>query len=269
MLNASYCYDMYTIFLIACSGSVELVSSLTASLHGQSLSQPSTHQPQTAEFKSIDVTESLPPSSLSNVVNMNQKRRTRRQMSHSTHSLPRQSSRNVYALDKRTSTGSDALPWDGVSGGGSRPKLRRYASIAPCSSTPSLEPRLLVKPSRSGSRNRINRMNSLDSSTHHLSSTTIVELERNFYTLQTKRNGVRREPEGEEGSGGGIEGEEKEEGSMPMWTLSLDSVLREDRSEESGDLEILGTDRSADPIDSEQMVTAIDVGHDGQDSSFA
>ena len=231
---------------------------MTGSLPGQSLSQcgrPHPHHPLTAELKNttgIDVTKSLPPSSLSNVVNKTQERRTRRQLSVSTHSLPRQSTSN-----KQTTSGSDALPWEG----GSRPKLRRYASIAPDSSSPSLEPRLLVKPLRSGSRSRINRLNSLDSSTitkRHLSITTSVELERNFYTLQTTRNGVRREQEEEDER----QEEEEEEG---LCTSSQDSVLKEDssNSEESSSSDLLmSTDQTTG------MVTVIDIGHDGQDSSY-
>lgn len=236
---------------------------MTASFPGQSLSQcgrPPAHQSQTPDLKTntdIDVTKSLPPSSLATVVNKKQ-RRTRRQLSVSTHSLPRQSTSNAYALDKQTGTGSDALPWEG----GSRPNLRRYASIAPDSSSTSLEPRLLVKPLRSGSRSRINRMNSLDSSTlpnRHSSITTSVELERNFYTLQTTRNGVRREQEGERKE----DDERREEG---VCTSSQDSVLQTGSSEESnGDL-LAG---QTTDIDSKGMITVIDIGHDGQDSSYA
>lgn len=241
---------MYTPFLLfTSSGSVELVSSMTGSLPGQSLSQCGRpHPSQMAELRNtsgIDITKSLPPSSLSNVVNKKPERRTKRQLSVSTHSLPRQST-------KQTSTGSDALPWEG----GSRPKLRRYASIAPDSSSPSPEPRLLVKPLRSGSRSRIDRMNSLDSSTlpkRHSSITTSVELERNFYTLQTTRNRVKREQQGEERQ------EEREDG---MCTSSQDSVLKEDSSEESNSDLLMSTDQTTG------MVTVIDIGHDGQDSSY-
>lgn len=233
---------------------------MTDSLPGQSLSQcgrPHPHHPLTAGLKNttgIDVTKSLPPSSLSNVVNKKQERRTRRQLSVSTHSLPRQST-----INKQTTSGSDALPWEG----GSRPKLRRYASIAPDSSSPSLEPRLLVKPLRSGSRSRINRLNSLDSSTitkRHLSITTSVELERNFYTLQTTRNGVRREQEEED-----ERQEEEEEEEEGMCTSSQDSVLKEDslNSEESSSSDLLMSTGQTT-----EMVTVIDIGHDGQDSSY-
>ena len=243
---------MYTLFLlITSSGSVELVSSMTDSLPGQSLSQCGRpHLSQPAELRNtngIDVTKSLPPSSLSNVVNKKPEQRTKKQLSVSTHSLPRQSTKQT------SSAGSDALPWEG----GSRPKLRRYASIAPDSSSPSLEPRLLVKPLRSGSRSRINRMNSLDSSTlpkRHLSITTSVELERNFYTLQTTRNGVRRDQEGEE--------ERQEEREDGMCTSSQDSVLKEDSSEESNSDLLMSIGQTIG------MVTVIDIGHDGQDSSY-
>lgn len=111
----------------------------------------------------------------------------------------------------------------------------------------------------------MNQANTVDSPTlpHHSPTTTIVELERNYFTLQTRRGGVGA---GEQGGRGGEGGKED---NTEIWTSSQGSALREERSTE---LEIEKTqciDQNEVPVGKKQMFIVVDMGHDGQDSSFA
>ena len=148
-------------------------------------------------------------------------RRTHKQLSLSTHSLPRQATASTTRtlLEGEISAGgsgilpppsSDDNSLAGISG--SRPRLRRYASTSAYSSTPSLDPVILVRPrSRTGSRRgsyyRSNTLGRTSFDQEQYCSATSVEMEGNYYTLQTRRGGGR-----------GIEaaGEGREE--SPVWT---------------------------------------------------
>ena len=183
--------------------------------------------------------------------------------SSSTHSLPRHASSSTVhtpSLYKQLSTGSDTLPRAGATE--NRPKLRRYASAEPYSSTPSLSPRVLVNPIASTSSRSLrprgtNRTNTLGRSTvpqHDSSVTTVMELERNYHTLQTTRRG----------GGGGAGG-----GRVATW---MESALREERSAEREAEEEPAAEQRievvAAPVAENRQIT-IDLGHDGQQSSFA
>ena len=218
-------------------------------------------------------------------------RRTHKQLSGSTHSLPRHS---TITVDHQTSVGagsgtlsqgglglsqggSDALPPSGVSGGGSRPKLRRYASTAPYTSSPSLGLIVLVKP-RSGSRRRRSlgyQSNTLGRSSfpEHHSSVTSVEMERNYYTLQTRRGVNDGEEKREEGGREGTVSAESV-GMEERLTVKLDAgtdqkyVIRMDNQPPTPELPIQGTDqKTIIRMDDQHPVPTIDLDYDGQDAS--
>ena len=143
--------------------------------------------------------------------------RARKQLSLSTHSLPRRSTTTTTATTtqctlesqrKALESGSsgvlpETLVADGATNGGSRPRLRRYASTSAYSSTPSLEPIVLVRPRSRGSRKRDSyQSNTLSRLNSAGDSVTSIEMERNYYTLQTRRVDLEAMEEGERGDEG-------------------------------------------------------------------
>ena len=281
-----------------CSVMEDVMSSLTASLPGPVLSQCDQSHPQpavpvprpvpgntrsespvilqTSSSRTADTGTSLGhgpraesdhPAKESPSNTRQRVRRTQKQLSLSTHSLPRHSTASTTrTLETQVSVGSGTLPPanESLTSGGSRPRLRRYASTASYSSTPSLDPVILVRPrSRAGSR----RGSYCNSSTlgrtsfeqEQYCSTTGVEMEGNYYTLQMRRGGGGRETGGagrEEGSSG--------------WTLPTKECVdvvtssKEDKLDNGDIPEHCRLIRIRD----NHLPTAIDLGYDdGQDST--
>ena len=193
-----------------------------------------------------DITSNLPARESPPITKQQQVRRTHKQLSLSTHSLPRQSTASTKrTLESQISAGgSGILPPADDSLSGSRPRLRRYASTASYTSSPSEDPVILVRPrSRTVSRRESYASNTLGRTSveqEQYSSITSVDMERNYYTLQTRRGGGGREAGGgREGSPGwalptkltssnedvlGVEGREE----SPRWTPTKMSPSREE-----------------------------------------
>ena len=184
-------------------------------------------------------------------------RRAHKQLSLSTHSLPRHSTASTTRpLETQISAGSGTLPQsDDATNGGSRPRLRRYASTASYCSTTSQDPVVLVRPrSRSGSRRGSYYLsNTLERGSFEQGqycSATSVEMEGNYYTLQTRR------------VAGGEAGEEGKSG----WTLPVkESSSKEDVI--AGE----GVPEECRPITfrigEKHVPTVIDLGYEGLEST--
>ena len=181
-------------------------------------------------------------------------RRTHRQLSLSTHSLPRQSVSTTQPLEAQISVGSGTLTQDGsLTNPGSRPKLRRYASTASYSS--SIDPVVLVRPrSRSGSRRESYHSNTLGRTSfeqEQYCSVTSIEMEGNYYTLQTRRGVL--EGVGDEARG--------------SWVPPVkDSAVRSSREDMSGRE---SASEQCKPIMYRSFApkTVIDLGHNGLEST--
>ena len=174
-----------------------------------------------------DITSEVPARDSPSSITKRRVRKTHKQLSLSTHSLPRQTTASTTrTLETQISAGgSGILPPanDGLADiGGSRPRLRRYASTASYTSTPSLDPVILVRPrSRTGSRRESYASNTLGRTSfeqEQYSSITSVEMERNYYTLQARRAGG---VAGASEAGGGREG-------SPGWTLPTKQTSSKD-----------------------------------------
>ncbi|CAI8043955.1 hypothetical protein GBAR_LOCUS24406 [Geodia barretti] len=174
-----------------------------------------------------DITSEVPARDSPSSITKRPVRKTHKQLSLSTHSLPRQTTASTTrTLETQISAGgSGILPPanDGLADiGGSRPRLRRYASTASYTSTPSLDPVILVRPrSRTGSRRGSYASNTLGRTSfeqEQYSSITSVEMERNYYTLQARRAGG---VAGVSEAGGGREG-------SPEWTLPTKQTSSKD-----------------------------------------
>ena len=174
-----------------------------------------------------DISSEVPARDSSPSITKHRVRRTHKQLSLSTHSLPRQSTASTTrTLETQISAGgSGILPPANDSladASGSRPRLRRYASTASYTSTPSLDPVILVRPrSRTGSRRASYASNTLGRTSfeqEQYSSIASVEMERNYYTLQARRGGG---VAGASEAGGGREG-------SPGWTLPTKQTSSKD-----------------------------------------
>ena len=174
-----------------------------------------------------DITSEVPARDSPSSITKRRVRKTHKQLSLSTHSLPRQTTASTTrTLETQISAGgSGILPPanDSLADvGGSRPRLRRYASTASYTSTLSLDPVILVRPrSRTGSRRESYASNTLGRTSfeqEQYSSITSVEMERNYYTLQARRAGG---VAGASEAGGGREG-------SPGWTLPTKQTSSKD-----------------------------------------
>ena len=193
-----------------------------------------------------------------------QNHRPHKKLSASTHSLPRHSTTStVHKLESQQNSGSSSIlpAAAGNMTGGSRPKLRRYASTS-TSAYPSLEPIVLVRPRSRGSRKRdsyrsntLARLSNISTEDNHNCSTTSIEMEMNYYTLQTRRGGDERGDN---------------EVRSTQWTLPNESMTTTTRDHDKFSDECTSQKYSIAyrVNDSEtHLPIVIDLGHDGQDST--